>query len=666
MASLFNRLKVWTGLSIVQDSDLNAEFDNILNNLGPAGMSGWSATVAQMQIQTSPGAYGSESLATSTNGEFERLRYQINAIIGGPDGVWYDSPSISLSQISKSISTVAPSNRIASCATVSGSQVPLALVPNGTANTVTLNCSGTPFVCYVNGTAFTFNSNIVSSVLTNAASSNNTFAINDTNATGQAATLSFGASIMDIASTFPDGTSRFLSDYGISGNTVGSAITSLGGTYAAFSHGSTKEYLVAFVGENVSSTAITLTKAFRGWFFDTNGNPIVAQTINNADTFTICNLVWLYLVNNGTILASYTHPRYSYNQPSSSLAGDMWYDMKTSMWMQSNGSVFNVANCIPIGVCVMSSTACVAARTFDVYNPYGTSSNVIPEFLTTSEFRCKYDNNQINVYGSFLNFARDTVRWTTSSLASDTASLSASTSYYLYISELGVPWISKYAPQRRYDLGGWFHPYQSWRCVGIFEYNGSSNFDPSLLALLPGSNGEFLDDRSISVGKLKASPPLIYDANATAPIVAGQDQISVSTILDIPGAAATSPTQAVDANNKAITCSRYCSGRPILIGLTNDYLTPGTPSNFGSLTPGSGTSCVAEFWYYMDGSPIAGGYMTITANTYTGMSTYIPDGSTWKLLFDVNPGLHTFTFYYQTGAATELVATSMRMFTKEI
>mgnify|MGYP001561254670 CR=1 FL=1 len=65
---LYSRIKTWGSADTILGSDLNAEFDNILNNFNPEMLAGYSQNVTEMQTQTTPGALGTESLATSLAG----------------------------------------------------------------------------------------------------------------------------------------------------------------------------------------------------------------------------------------------------------------------------------------------------------------------------------------------------------------------------------------------------------------------------------------------------------------------------------------------------------------------------------------------------------------------------------------------------------------------
>ncbi len=85
----FSRIKTWVA-EILTYSDLNAEFDNILNNLTPAGIDDESASDAAARATADPYPAGSLSKATSLQGEVQQLRYLINQLNGMT--YWYQDP----------------------------------------------------------------------------------------------------------------------------------------------------------------------------------------------------------------------------------------------------------------------------------------------------------------------------------------------------------------------------------------------------------------------------------------------------------------------------------------------------------------------------------------------------------------------------------------------
>lgn len=88
------RIKTWIAKEVLVYSDLNNEFDNIINGLQASNLDGYSATVAQMRETTDPGDIGSESLALRISDELERIRFAINRIVGKT--YWYEAPTRSL------------------------------------------------------------------------------------------------------------------------------------------------------------------------------------------------------------------------------------------------------------------------------------------------------------------------------------------------------------------------------------------------------------------------------------------------------------------------------------------------------------------------------------------------------------------------------------------
>ena len=108
---LLARLKVWT-VEILTDTDLNAEFDNILDNgLTNTKITGSSASVSAMQTVVDPGEVGSESLASDNDGEIKRLRNMIKEIVG--EVQWYVSPTRDLATGNLAVATAGLSTNLA-------------------------------------------------------------------------------------------------------------------------------------------------------------------------------------------------------------------------------------------------------------------------------------------------------------------------------------------------------------------------------------------------------------------------------------------------------------------------------------------------------------------------------------------------------------------------
>ena len=75
--------RTWNTGDSVTAGDLNSSFTTAaVTNSTPQCLDDYSATVAQMQTTTDPYASGTESLATSTAGEIERLRFMFRQVFG--------------------------------------------------------------------------------------------------------------------------------------------------------------------------------------------------------------------------------------------------------------------------------------------------------------------------------------------------------------------------------------------------------------------------------------------------------------------------------------------------------------------------------------------------------------------------------------------------------
>ncbi len=88
--STFSRIKTWIAGQTLTASDLNAEFDNILNNLDPTGIDDESATNATAQATKDPYAGSSLVKAVSLEEEIQEIRYILKQITG--QAYWYVDP----------------------------------------------------------------------------------------------------------------------------------------------------------------------------------------------------------------------------------------------------------------------------------------------------------------------------------------------------------------------------------------------------------------------------------------------------------------------------------------------------------------------------------------------------------------------------------------------
>lgn len=451
--ALFSRIKNWGSTDTLLASDLNAEFDNILTNFTPQMMAGYSANVSQMQVQTAPGNVGTESLATSLSAELERLRFQLAAITG--NSFWYSSPVVTLAQLNTALGANTQANSITSGRTTANSSQPLFLVPSGSTNSVTLKATTTPFVFKVAGATVTIAADLTLSSLTVAPATGNTVTINDSTLAGSSATKLLGenGSIVTVSG-------------------MGAQVSALTGQIAAFKTSGT-EYVICRV-ENSTQ----LTQVSRGYFFNQTDSLVGRGTVTNGDTWTLLKLTWIYATTAGGGVVVYTNPKAGATAPSSPATGDYWYDTANNIWKVYNSTTFVAANATLIGCCVQDTTKTVGARSFDFFKAYSDLNTLELIIESVTQVRSRYTDGQLSVYGTALQIPRDFVRWDTATVMDSGVTFSASTFYYMYLKENGDPVISDVAPfDRRSDLRGYYHPANTWRCLGYAYSNASVNFN---------------------------------------------------------------------------------------------------------------------------------------------------------------------------------------------
>jgi hypothetical protein len=455
MGANFSRVKTWVSTEDVTYSDLNAEFDNILNNLTAANVDDFSANVAQMQSTADPGEVATESLPTSVAGEIQRIRHILKEITGKT--YWYQSPISSLAGLSNAIGSGLTDNRLVSGRVRTTSAQPLFLVPNGAARTVKLDGTPTSFVYYVNGTEYTISSDVTLTNLTAAPAANNTCLINDAVAADQYWTKYQGE----------DGTE-------IAVDAMGSEISALVGKFAAFklNNGAADEYFIAYVK---STTA--LSKARRGYFFDSTDAAIPRVAYADNDTITLMKLTWVFAKTDGTLTATYTNPTWSDDEPSSPAIGDYWYDTSANTWMKYDVGSWSSAGANLVGVCLQDTTNTVAARSFDFFKSFDALNTIEVIAESNTQVKMLQPGGQLSVYGTTYKGEYGLQTWDMTLDLESGVTEAASTYYYFYITETGDKVISDKKPQDRGDLLGKYHPSHSWRCVGHAFNNASSNLE---------------------------------------------------------------------------------------------------------------------------------------------------------------------------------------------
>lgn len=470
--SIFNRVKTWISETITA-ADLNAEFDNILDNLDTEGLGGYSANEVEMQQQVDPGEPGSPNLAVSVADELAHLRHQIAELKGTT--YWYSSPGTNLQQLLAAVGGGLPDNRLVSGATSVNSQFPLFLDPGGTTDTATLLATATDFIYNIESTQYTLSADVAIENLVAAPNSNNTALLNDASLTG-------------------DPETRYSGEYGtkLIYDTAGSEITNLNGKIAAFSvnNGVDTEYFLA----RVDDTNSQLVDCKRGYFFDSSLASIPRITVSDNDTLTLMSLAWVYVKTDGTIALSYTNPVINPVEPASPAANDYWFDTVSNKWKRFDSAIFVDADAMLVGLLITnSSDDCVGARSFEFFLNHSPQNSILLEYVSATQIRTARRNNWVQVYGNAVRIENDYIIWDITTDLEAGVSESASAFYYVYLTTTGEPKLSNIAPyDRTGDLYGYYHPNETWRYIGVIQNDTSSDFDSTSLRNAPENQSEHI------------------------------------------------------------------------------------------------------------------------------------------------------------------------------
>ena len=429
-----NTLNNITAPKVIETSDINQYFTSTTGDFLPRNATSGAVQTEQHSLGSS--AYQWQNL------------YAKYLII---DGVLFD-PTASGAGIDSS-------NAIVSGATRTDSGQPDFLRASGSGASMTILAATTPLNITANSVSVSITSDISVTSLTTAPAANNTCLVNDLSLTGQSSSKYTGE----------DKGKPIVID------TVGTEISNRVGEYICLK-GAT-EYMLAYVDD-----ATTLRHVYRGFFFDSSGNPIVREVLTNNDTLTIMSLGWVFVESNGTTVdISYTSPVYSGVEPQSPVIDDYWFDLVNRVWKRYDGSSYQTVNRMLIGITVIDGTDCVATRSFDFTKPFYDIIEMESEIKSVTEAQTKSGRNVISVYGNTNKYNAAPLVWDITANLESGLTEASSTLYYLYVTEHGIPKISTERPYNRLsDLRGFYHPYHSWRHVGSAYNDGSSDFNYSI------------------------------------------------------------------------------------------------------------------------------------------------------------------------------------------
>jgi hypothetical protein len=544
MGSTFGRAKTWSSGETLTHTDLNAEFDNILNNLDPAGVDDQSTNVAAMQVTFDPGNTGTENLPTSLKEELEALRFQIKSITGETN--WYDSPNSSLTILSGILGVQNANNGVKSGLITNGGARPGYISVDGTSSTITVLGASTDLVYNIKGSEYTLSSDITVAGSGALTSGQDTGTVSDQSGGIEAGNL-YGAGpngemLLSAQGTELTNNENKILIYGnLAGDDIGLGVAKNNGTNWVIAHRT-------------------------GPIFHDKDEDCTWKAWANADTITAYAPNYLFITTTQTLAISTTTPFVQPGTPSGAVNGDYWFDTDEDLWKSFNGSVWADANATMIGIVGIDNSGfgqCWFA--FDFLASYsGRCDLTLTERIKTGGdiIETVQFGGVVNVYGTVYNYWSRRLTWDINNDRDGGVSLTASKWYYFYINDTGGPNISDIPPvDRRSDLKGWYHPLKTYRCLGMGYFNSASDFEQV---------HSFGADLDISPGTVsqEIKRPMSFEPISLVGTQAWRHGVSYYEELDILNL-----SKAGTSTGSSSVMPVRCTGRPIMITLSPTKLT---------------------------------------------------------------------------------------------
>lgn len=485
---LLARIKTWVTNEEITASDLNAEFDNIVNNMDPGNIGDLSPDTIEFKKVKDPGNLGSENLPSTLEEEVQELRSMIKKITGKTE--WYIPPSASIDTLLPTVVASLPLNRVVS-GLVDSDRQPQFLVADNTTLNLQFKGLTTPLTYIVSGQEFTNNTDDTLAVATGP-STGNTALVDDTINTGEV-TKYLGEE---------DGTKIKLKSVGIQFSA---------GSRKAFktTNGGNTEY---FIADTINEGGTTyIVNAMRGFFFDSTGSNERVQ-LADGQTITALRLSHIFMKNDGTLLYNTTNksPYIGSATPTGAISGDWWFDVANQVWKLFDGAVWNDSDSTFIGLSVQGVGKVEATRSVEFYKQQSDLCDLNLVKFSDDTLTNHKMGGKVSVNGVSADFYTTKINWGMGFSLDSGVVESADTRYYFYLTDEFEAKISDIKPHdRQMDLRGWYHPSKPWRCIGYADNDSSSNLG---YPVTYGSD-TYLSDNSLRNNKL-ANYKLLDDSTS--------------------------------------------------------------------------------------------------------------------------------------------------------
>ena len=257
---------------------------------------------------------------------------------------------------------------------------------------------------------------------------------------------------------------------------MGSTLRSRVGQTVALSHtaAGVTEIILAYVRSETR-----LHNLRRGYFFNSSDNGIPPIRLTDNATLNLLSTGWVFIDGDAleTPEISYVNPTYSEISPPNPSTGQYWFHNSVGRWKRYDGSQWVIVNRIPIGIIVASDTAVIGYRCFDFSKNFNNKNTT--EWVRYGD--ASYGSvagGLVNVYGKEIYISPDSIFDMARDLPVGLTEVDDQR-YFGYIDEDGRSRIDIHRPHYRSDLKGFYHPFETWRCVVELNNVGGNLSDRS-------------------------------------------------------------------------------------------------------------------------------------------------------------------------------------------
>lgn len=252
----------------------------------------------------------------------------------------------------------------------------------------------------------------------------------------------------------------------------------------------------------------------RGYFFNSSDNGIPPIRLTDNATLNLLSTGWVFIDGDAleTPEISYVNPTYSEISPPNPSTGQYWFHNSVGRWKRYDGSQWVIVNRIPIGIIVASDTAVIGYRCFDFSKNFDNKNTT--EWLRYSDTRYgSVGGGFVNVYGKEIYISPGSIFDMARDLPTGLTEVDDQR-YFGYIDEDGRSRIDIHRPHYRSDLKGFYHPFETWRCVVELNNVGGnlsdrSNYFPWQRYSPQGTTPERFSFRVNSSGAAESYDPVL-------------------------------------------------------------------------------------------------------------------------------------------------------------